>query len=113
MVCPIKISICYSLTVLILFQCLMLSSGFFYYLHELAHILQKIVLLLFYINKNTNRHFIISKVILVHKWALCVIVISSDLTRLHVCILRMYHCNIGKNKSLQCIEQDILQYLGN
>ena len=23
------------------------------------------------------------------------------------------HCNIGKNKSLQCIEQDILQYLGN
>ena len=23
------------------------------------------------------------------------------------------HCNIGKNKSLQCIEQDILQYLGD
>ena len=23
------------------------------------------------------------------------------------------HCNIGKNKLLQCIEQDILQYLGN
>ena len=73
---PIKILIFQSFTVTIrsFSECLILSSGFPYYLHELAHILQKIVPLLFYINKNTNRHFIISKVILVHKWALCVIV---------------------------------------
>ena len=28
-------------------------------------------------------------------------------------IMLKSHCNIGKNKSLQCIEQDILWYLGN
>ena len=37
---------------------------------------------------------------------------TRDLTRFLAFVIWKTHCNIGKNKSLQCIEQDILWYLG-